>query len=80
MTAPVTDRQIADDLEAASYDNLETFEGLWRLAGMDSTDAAAIPNGIAQDRCPDCDRPLVISEYGSWFGRTVATYTCECAA
>lgn len=77
-------RVVLYDLEEASRDNLETYEDLWRYP------KELRSAGIAQERCEhwhdaeddECRMPLVISEYGSWFGRATSPlyFGCECLA
>ncbi len=82
----VTDYLIAEDLEAASAYNAETWDALaaypgQRIAGPIETCEHFHP--LTGD---DCGRPLVVSAYGTWYGSgavnsfrpIVVTYSCEC--
>lgn len=79
MTIKPTEREIADDLEKASQDNLESYEALtleqYKWYDWESP---------VQDSCHRCGRPKVISGYGTWFAygrshlRILLYYSCEC--
>lgn len=78
------DHRIATDMELASEDNLLT----WEMLGDYPDELRS--TGIAQARCEhlhgdedrECGMPLVVSEYGTWFGalRHPLYYQCECRA
>lgn len=59
-----TTTTIAEDLEDASLDNIETY---------DATGSA----GISQPRCDACDRPLIVSAYASDYMGQLVPFACD---